>query len=292
MINDQNPFPHDPDRYAIWEMLVTRDIQAFVTQDWNRVAQDFLEEEFMGIDARNRENPDFWSLKYATLDDYRQEWLNQAKAIGETAWENNLEEAIYEATILRDIEINKDVALAHKKFDGILMSVQGQKTELNWQTLYRCRNVNGHWRIVGFTGYMPYVPSTRQSTMAIIRKPHSASQHVTAGPYSPVLEIQADKLVVISGQAAINEKGQVVGDTIEEQTNYTLMNCKKQLHSAGVTLNDVFKVNVYLTDLDLWPRFNEVYKTYFSNPMPVRTAIGCDLLMTLLVEIDLWAVKK
>ena len=122
--------------------------------------------------------------------------------------------------------------------------------------------------------------------------PAGASQHTTAGPYSPVLEVTPGKIVVISGQASIDPSGKVIGDTIEEQAHYTLQNCQKQLISGGVSLDDVFKVNVYLTDLDNWPRFNEVYKDYFKDPKPVRTAVQTPLLFTLLVEIEMWAIKK
>ena len=108
---------------------------------------------------------------------------------------------------------------------------------------------------------------------------------------SPVLEIRSDKLVVISGQAALDLEGQLIGDSIEEQTRATMENCRTQLRQAGCDLDDVFKVNVYLTDLKNWPRFNEVYKTYFTKPLPVRTAVGTDLIEGLIVEIEMWAAK-
>ena len=57
------------------------------------------------------------------------------------------------------------------------------------------------------------------------RIPVGAGQHITAGPYSPVLEIDANQLVVISGQAALNHQGEVVGDSIKEQTRVTIDNC-------------------------------------------------------------------
>ena len=122
--------------------------------------------------------------------------------------------------------------------------------------------------------------------------PQGVEQHKKAGPYSPVLEVEFGKLVVISGQAPIDLEGNVVGDNIEEQTEYTLENCKKQLAKAGCTFNDVFKVNVYLTDLDNWPRFNKVYAEHFPAPLPVRTAVQVGLLYTFLVEIEMWAAKK
>jgi 2-iminobutanoate/2-iminopropanoate deaminase len=123
------------------------------------------------------------------------------------------------------------------------------------------------------------------------RVPENSAQHKTAGPYSPVLEIECSKLVVISGQAAIDPDGNIVGDTIKTQAEYTLNNCLEQLKSAGCTFENVFKVNVYMTDLDMWGDFNDVYKRMIPSPMPVRTAVGTKLLPGLLVEIEMWAAK-
>ena len=123
-------------------------------------------------------------------------------------------------------------------------------------------------------------------------RPKGARQHATAGPYSPVLEVDATRLVVISGQGAIDMDGQVVGSTIEEQTRATLENCAAQLASADCTLGDVFKVNIYLTDLAQWARFNAVYEEMMAEPRPVRTAVQAVLLPGFLVEIEMWAVKS
>ena len=290
----KNPFPtSDKDRYAIWEMLVDRDIKAFIGQDWSMVANDFVEENFMGIDAGRLGNPDGWRLSYPDLADYKAEWLRQAKLFSETEWAEGPTEALFRNTVLRDIDINDDSALVHKKFFGGITMKDGTFAPTEWQTLYRCRKVDGQWKIVGFTGYMPHFLG--QKAVALLngkRAPDQAVQHKTAGPYSPVLEVDSSKLVVISGQAAIDPEGNIIGDSIEDQAAYTLDNCQSQLVYAGCTLDDVFKVNVYLRDLDDWPRFNEVYKTYFKDPLPVRTAIGSGLLMTLLVEIEMWATKK
>jgi len=248
-----NPFPNDNDRQQIWEMLVERDIIAFCKVDWAMVADDFIEENFMGIDARKLNNPDGWRMHFAVLGEYKDEWLEQAKSFANTDWASDPEEGIYESTTLRDIDIKGDSALIHKKFDGHLTKKDGSIETMNWQTLYRCRKINNQWKIAGFTGYMPY-PMGRKSDSSLVGKqvPVGASQHVTAGPYSPVLQVTPGQIVVISGQAAINKEGTVVGDTIEDQTHFTLKNCLEQLQSGGVNFDDVFKVNVYLTDLDNW----------------------------------------
>ena len=121
--------------------------------------------------------------------------------------------------------------------------------------------------------------------------PKAARQHVTAGPYSPVLEVDARHLVVISGQVAVDLEGHVIGETIEEQTIATLRNCAGHLASAGCSLADVFKVNIYLSDLADWTRFNAVYEELMPPPLPVRTAVQAVLLPGYLVEIEMWAVK-
>ena len=112
----------------------------------------------------------------------------------------------------------------------------------------------------------------------LVTRPRGAKQHVTAGPYSPVLEIDARRLVVISGQVAIDIDGAVIGETIEEQTRATLANCATQLASADCTLGDAFKVNIYLADLGQWARFNAVYEEMMAEPLPVRTAVQLSLI--------------
>ena len=289
----KNPFNiADADRHDLWEMLVERDITAFLQCDWDLVAEDFIEEGFMGIDGRYRSNPDSWNISFPTLSDYKNNWLTQAGDFAETEWESDAGQDLYKATNLRDIEIAGDCALLHKKFDGELVKKNGDTVRLNWQTLYRCRKINGRWKIAGFTGYLPHPMGQVSDNDPAMRRPAGAEQHVTAGPYSPVLEINPGRIVVISGQASLNKAGETIGSTIEEQTRITLENCSNQLNAGGCSMKDVFKVNVYLTDLDLWPRFNEVYKTHFTHPLPVRTAVQTGLLGDFLVEIELWAVKK
>src|SRR5690606_13664917 len=98
-------------------------------------------------------------------------------------------------------------------------------------------------------------------------------------------------LVVLSGQVAVDLDGQVIGSTIEKQTRATLENCATQLASAGCSLADVFKVNIYLTDLDDWARCNAICEEIMPAPLPGRTAIQAVLLPGFLVEIEMWAVK-
>lgn len=123
------------------------------------------------------------------------------------------------------------------------------------------------------------------------RLPKDARQHATAGPYSPVLVIDGSRLVVISGQVAVADDGEVLGATIEAQTEATLDNCARQLAAAGCGFADVFKVNVYLADLGDWAAFNALYRERFPEPFPVRTAVQAVLLPGFRIEIEMWATQ-
>jgi hypothetical protein len=152
---EQNPFPPaDAARHAIWEMLVRRDIDAFLAQDWAMVAGDFWAEGFFGIDAARSANPDSWRMRF-TLDSYRAEWLRQAAATAATAYAGDLRAGLFAATVLRDIDLNGESAAVHKKFDGVLPRADGGREVLCWQTLYLCRRIAGVWKIAGFVGYLP-----------------------------------------------------------------------------------------------------------------------------------------
>lgn len=153
---NQNPFPNDPDRSAIWEMLVRRDIDAFVGQNWGMVEPDFVPEGFLGINAAGADNPDGWKIGFPTLAAYRDEWLRQAAESATVKYAEDQRAGIFRATSLREIEINGDLAAVHKKFDGTIARADGGKDVLNWQTLYFCRKVTGAWKLTGFIGYLPF----------------------------------------------------------------------------------------------------------------------------------------
>lgn len=152
----ENPFPtSDTDRHYLWEMLVNRDTKAFVLQDWSMVAGDFVTEGFMGIDAGKHEDVDKWELKYPNLEAYKIEWLSQADDFSKMELTEDKEEAFHRVTEMLHIEIRENVALLHKKFIGSFKTKDGEEIQTNWRTLYRCQKVDGIWKILGFTGYMP-----------------------------------------------------------------------------------------------------------------------------------------
>ena len=155
-MSDVNPFPpSDPDRRAIWDMLVQRDIHAFVAGDWDLHFADFAPEGFFGIDGRFSDDPDTWRASFADLARYREVWLAGSAELAGRINAMDLKQALLALTTLREIEIVKDFAMARKKFDGTIPLAGTDPAVLRWQTLYFCRRIESRWRIVGFLGYLP-----------------------------------------------------------------------------------------------------------------------------------------
>ena len=156
MLYDTNPFPHDPDRGAIWDMLVSRDIAAFLAVDWSLTEPDFVTQGFFGLHAHKSANPDSWRLAFPDLPTYRDEWLRQARETADTRFAEDLRAALFRATTMLHIDVAADRAVAHKKFDGTIARGDGGTDRLNWQTLYTCARVGGVWKIASFVGYLPF----------------------------------------------------------------------------------------------------------------------------------------
>jgi reactive intermediate/imine deaminase len=285
----QCPFLADtPDQREIWEMLIRRDSEAFVAQDWAAIEDDFIADGFFGVDAGKVRDASRWTVRFARLEDYRREWLRQAAETAESAEPKELLAALSRAAVLERIDFNGDCATVHKVFDGALPLRGGGMATLKWRSIYVCRRDRDRWRIASFVGYLPHDLRTAGARFVAAR-----NQHRTAGPYSPAMGIVGGaNIIVLSGQAPLNDAGEIVGDTIEEQARVTLENCRARLEEAGCSLADVFKASVYMTDLSLWARFNTVYAAFMPAPYPARTALETGLLPGMLVEIEMWAARR
>ncbi|TCQ18698.1 hypothetical protein [Rhizobium sp. PP-CC-3G-465] len=151
-----NPFPaSDEARHSIWEMLVPRDIDAFLAADWSMVSGDFVEDGFLAISGNHKPNPDDWNLAFPSLAAYRDEWLKQARDFQGQTYGEDPRQAIFATTTLEEIEVKGETALARKKFQGGIRKTDGSLDVMQWQTLYTCRLHEGRWKICGFTGYLP-----------------------------------------------------------------------------------------------------------------------------------------
>jgi 2-iminobutanoate/2-iminopropanoate deaminase len=104
-----------------------------------------------------------------------------------------------------------------------------------------------------------------------------------AGPYSHA--VVSGGFVFISGQGPVDPETGTMPDAFADQVRQTLKNVRTILEAAGSSLDEVVKVNAYVTDLTRFQEFNEVYKEFFTHEPPARTTVGTSLL-GFLVEID------
>lgn len=83
-----------------------------------------------------------------------------------------------------------------------------------------------------------------------------------------------DNLVFISGQLPIdiNNREKKI-ETIEEQTRQALSNIENILKASGSSMDQVLKVTVYISDIELWSRLNKVYAEIFKEHKPARAVV-------------------
>jgi 2-iminobutanoate/2-iminopropanoate deaminase len=97
-----------------------------------------------------------------------------------------------------------------------------------------------------------------------------------------------------SGQIAINPATkQFEGNDIEQQTRNVFRNVKSVLRSKELGLEDVVKVNVYLTDMANFSKMNVVYEEQFGMHKPARTTVAvAGLPLGAIIEIECIAEYK
>jgi len=121
----------------------------------------------------------------------------------------------------------------------------------------------------------------------VIRTPNAPNP---VGPYNQA--IVAGNTIYVAGQGPIDPKtNKVIIGSIEEQTTLVFENIKAILTAGGFSMSDVVKVTAYLNDLSDFDKYNEIYKTYFTEPYPARATVGCQLLIHTFIEVDCIAVK-
>ena len=107
------------------------------------------------------------------------------------------------------------------------------------------------------------------------------------GPYSQAVCV--GNLVFTSGQIPLNADGQLVGETITEQTEQVCKNLCAVLEAAGTSIEKAVKTTCFLADMADFAAFNEVYGKYFVGK-PARSCVAAKQLpKNVLVEVEVIA---
>ena len=109
-----------------------------------------------------------------------------------------------------------------------------------------------------------------------MKKIHTDKAPAAVGPYSQAVEING--IVYTSGQIALDPAtGELGGETIEEQAEQVMKNLVSILEAAGTKPGNAVKTLCFLTDINDFAAFNEVYAKYFTEK-PARSCVGIQAL--------------
>ncbi len=111
------------------------------------------------------------------------------------------------------------------------------------------------------------------------------------GPYSQ--GVMAGNMLFTSGQVGIDpSSGKLITENIESETKQVMKNLNTILTKAGFDFSHVVKVTIFMKDMDLFKRMNDVYSIYFNADFPARETVGVVRLpLDANVEISMIAVK-
>ena len=111
------------------------------------------------------------------------------------------------------------------------------------------------------------------------------------GPYNQA--ILKDNMLFISGQIALDPISMKLNnDSIENETNQVMMNLKNILKEANMDFSNVVKTSIFLSDMDLFKKVNDIYGKYIiEGDEPARETIAVKTLpMSVNVEISMIAI--
>lgn len=123
-------------------------------------------------------------------------------------------------------------------------------------------------------------------------KPVSTEVDSSSLPISEA--IKHGNTVYVSGQGPIDPvSGDVVGETVGEQTTRTLENVERILEAADTSTDKTVKATLYLDDMDDYEAVNEAYGAFLNDPYPARTAVEVvDHPVDIKIEIDVIAAAE
>ena len=119
-----------------------------------------------------------------------------------------------------------------------------------------------------------------------ITKIHTDNAPAAVGPYSQA--IAAGGMLYTSGQIALDPAtGEIVGDDIEAQAEQVMKNLVAVLKAAGADTSKVLKTTCFLSDMNNFVAFNQVYARYFGESAPARSCVEVARLpKDVLVEVE------
>ena len=141
-------------------------------------------------------------------------------------------------------------------------------------------------RTLGFSVLLTSFLTAQQGVRAVApaKSPSSGNRFLSAG-------VDAGDYLYISGQGPRRADG-TVPSAFDPQFRQALDNVKAILESAGLTLENVVYVHVYLTDIGSYSEMNRIFAEYFPKTPPARAVLGVSALPDPPVQINAVAVRN
>ncbi|MFT7557680.1 MAG: 2-iminobutanoate/2-iminopropanoate deaminase [Planctomycetota bacterium] len=118
------------------------------------------------------------------------------------------------------------------------------------------------------------------------------TEKVAAAPAILSQAIEANGLLFVSGQIGVDIHWKLVEGGIEAETRQVMENIKTILEAADSNMDNIAKVTIYVTDITNGKIINEVYSSYFNEPLPAREMIEAKALpLGANIEISVIAAK-
>ncbi|WP_108674219.1 RidA family protein [Candidatus Kinetoplastibacterium sorsogonicusi] len=103
---------------------------------------------------------------------------------------------------------------------------------------------------------------------------HTNKAPKAVGPYSQAISLTNNKLVFLSGQIGLDPlTGKIVSDSFEDQVRQSFKNMYEVIKASGGTLDNIIKLNLFLTDLNNFSIVNNIMSELLSQPYPARSTV-------------------
>jgi len=142
-----------------------------------------------------------------------------------------------------------------------------------------------------FLSFLTLIFSCKNDTKSIVKYHKSHEERRQNAPFSDAVQI--DNLFFLTGQIGKNHKTEkLVESGIDAETKQAILNVETVLKQHNLTLKDVVKCTVILSDISDFSKMNTIYRTFFKENLPARTTFAASLVGSAKIEIEVVAVKN
>ena len=133
--------------------------------------------------------------------------------------------------------------------------------------------------------------SCKSESKTIVNHHKSHEKNRQNVPFSDA--VQVNNLYFLTGQIGKNHQiGKIVQGGIKSETMQTIKNIEAVLQHHKLSLKDVIKCTVILSNIEDFSKMNTIYRTFFTDNLPARITFAANLVAGAKIEIEVVAARK